>query len=211
MAGIYPTESAQSTASSAASRTTTNTNTNTNNRTNKTNELGKDDFLKLLITQLRYQDPMEPMEDKDFIAQMAQFTSLEQMKNLNTSMQMSQASGLIGKVVSWAQGGQLYYGMVNSVQIVNGEARLVLDENTTVGLSEVISVTEIPVDYTTGQMTQASTLIGKTVGWIDKDGKETYGVVNSVRLVDGVPKLVIGDSTIGLSEVTSVKDSSTGD
>ena len=211
MAGIYPTESAQSTASSAANRTTTNTNTNTNNRTNKTNELGKDDFLKLLITQLRYQDPMEPMEDKDFIAQMAQFTSLEQMKNLNTSMQMNQASGLIGKVVSWAQGGQLYYGMVNSVQIVNGEARLVLDENTTVGLSEVISVTEIPVDYTTGQMTQASTLIGKTVGWIDKDGKETSGMVNSVRLVDGVPKLVIGDSTIGLNQVTSVKDSSTGD
>lgn len=203
MAGIYTTNSTQSAASSG--------NDKTNNRTNKTNELGKDDFLKLLITQLRYQDPMEPMEDKDFIAQMAQFTSLEQMKNLNTSMQMSQASGLIGKVVSWAQGGQLYYGMVNSVQIVNGEARLVLDENTTVGLSEVISVTEIPVDYTTGQMTQASTLIGKTVGWIDKDGKETYGVVNSVRLVDGVPKLVIGDSTIGLSEVTSVKDSSTGD
>lgn len=203
MAGIYTTNSTQSAASSATDKT--------NNRTNKTNELGKDDFLKLLITQLRYQDPMEPMEDKDFIAQMAQFTSLEQMKNLNTSMQMSQASGLIGKVVSWAQGGQLYYGMVNSVQIVNGEARLVLDENTTVGLSEVISVTEIPVDYTTGQMTQASTLIGKTVGWIDKDGKETYGVVNSVRLVDGVPKLVIGDSTIGLHEVTSVKDGSTGD
>ncbi|MEL7632495.1 MULTISPECIES: flagellar hook assembly protein FlgD [Sporomusa] len=203
MAGIYATNSTQSAASSGA--------TNTNNRTNKTNELGKDDFLKLLITQLRYQDPMEPMEDKDFIAQMAQFTSLEQMKNLNTSMQMNQASGLIGKVVSWAQGGQLYYGMVHSVQIVNGEARLVLDENTTVGLSEVISVTEIPVDYTTGQMTQASTLIGKTVGWIDKDGKETFGVVDSVRLVDGVPKLVIGDSTIGLSEVTSVKDSSAGD
>ncbi|HML31494.1 flagellar hook assembly protein FlgD [Sporomusa sphaeroides] len=203
MAGIYTTNSTQSAASSTTDKT--------NNRTNKTNELGKDDFLKLLITQLRYQDPMEPMEDKDFIAQMAQFTSLEQMKNLNTSMQMSQASGLIGKVVSWAQGGQLYYGMVNSVQIVNGEARLVLDENTTVGLSEVISVTEIPVDYTTGQMTQASTLIGKTVGWIDKDGKETFGVVDSVRLVDGVPKLVIGDSTIGLSEVTSVKDSSTGD
>lgn len=208
MAGIYPTESAQNT---AANRTNPNTTAKTNNRTNKTNELGKDDFLKLLITQLRYQDPMEPMEDKDFIAQMAQFTSLEQMKNLNTSMQMNQASGLIGKVVSWAQGGQLYYGMVNSVQIVNGEARLVLDENTTVGLSEVISVTEIPVDYTTGQMTQASTLIGKTVGWIDKDGKETYGMVNSVRLVDGVPKLVIGDSTIGLNQVTSVKDSSTGD
>ena len=201
MANTYDVASAtQSAASSGAAKTST-----------KTNELGKDDFLKLLITQLRYQDPMEPMEDKDFIAQMAQFTSLEQMKNLNTTMQMSQASGLIGKVVSWMQGGQLTYGLVNSVQMVNGEAKLIIGDNTSVGLNQVTSVTEIPIDYTTGQMTQASTLIGKTVGWIAKDGKEVFGVVDSVRLVDGVPKLVIGDSSIGLHEVTSVKDGSTGD
>lgn len=49
--------------------------------------LGKDDFLKILMTQLQNQDPMNPMQDKDFIAQMATFSSLEQMTNMNKTME----------------------------------------------------------------------------------------------------------------------------
>ena len=49
-------------------------------------QLDKDDFLRLLTVQLRYQDPLNPMQDTDFIAQMAQFSSLEQLQNMNRSL-----------------------------------------------------------------------------------------------------------------------------
>jgi len=60
-------------------------------------ELGKEDFLNLLVTQLKHQDPLNPIEDKEFIAQMAQFSSLEQMFNLNSNISSMKAFNLIGK------------------------------------------------------------------------------------------------------------------
>lgn len=61
------------------------TSSQTTQNPNKT--LGKEEFLKLLITELRYQDPTKPMDDREFISQMAQFSALEQMQNLNTSFE----------------------------------------------------------------------------------------------------------------------------
>ena len=69
----------------------------------KGQQLGKNDFLKLLVTQLTHQDPTQPVKDQQFIAQMAQFSSLEQMQNMASSFNRladRQAHELIGRYVS---------------------------------------------------------------------------------------------------------------
>ncbi len=72
-------------------------------------ELGKEEFLKLLITQLSHQDPTQPLEDREFVAQMAQFSTLEQMTNMSGELSQllgllarSQAVSLLGKTVEIA-------------------------------------------------------------------------------------------------------------
>ena len=85
-------------------------------------DLGKDDFLKLLITQLSNQEPTSPMENTEFIAQMAQFSSLEQMTNMNqefakmnSMLVSSQAVGTIGKTVDITLGDTKTTGVVEAV------------------------------------------------------------------------------------------------
>jgi len=85
-------------------------------------ELDKDDFLQILVTQLRYQDPTKPMEDREFIAQMAQFSSLEQMTNmssqfteLSATLKGAQAMNLIGRDVEIINGDTFIQGSVEAV------------------------------------------------------------------------------------------------
>ena len=109
------------------------------------NELGKDDFLQLLVTQLQHQDPLAPMEDKDFIAQMAQFTSLEQMKNMNNAVQVTQATSYIGKQVTWADSqGTEQTGIVTAIRIVKSEPKVMIGAEA-IELKKIMSVTDAPV------------------------------------------------------------------
>jgi len=61
--------------------------------------LDKDAFLRLLVTQMQYQDPLEPTDNTEYISQLATFSSLEEMQNMSSSMDMQRASGLVGQYV----------------------------------------------------------------------------------------------------------------
>lgn len=78
--------------------------------TGEAKSLGKDDFLKILLTQLSNQDPLQPMQDTEFIAQMAQFTSLEQLMGISSQINLLQqsmgmSSNLIGREITWIEDG----------------------------------------------------------------------------------------------------------
>ena len=130
--------------------------------TNSNDYLGKDAFLKILMAQLQNQDPMNPMEDKDFIAQMAQFSSLEQMTNMVTSFekmansqaqsQMIAYSDFAGKTVKWdkfveSENGKhsetlTGKGVIEKVQFNNSSVEFVLNDGTVLkpeNISEVLS------------------------------------------------------------------------
>jgi flagellar basal-body rod modification protein FlgD len=109
------------------------------------NELGKDEFLKILIAQLTNQDPTDPMDDREFIAQMAQFSTLEQMTNMSSEMerlggilQSGQAVSLLGRVVDVAVGDSVVTGVVE--EITGGEYPQVLVNNVYYDYADVARV-----------------------------------------------------------------------
>ncbi|RMH60036.1 MAG: flagellar hook capping protein [Candidatus Hydrogenedentota bacterium] len=117
-----------------------------------TKSLGKDEFLKLLLTELRFQDALEPVKDKEFIAQMAQFSALEQTTNLAKSFaefaqesRSTKALAMLGqRVAATKESGELVEGVVNSVVFAKDdpEISLSLDDGriSVVKLSEISGV-----------------------------------------------------------------------
>lgn len=109
--------------------------TNSSKSTIGTDSLGKDAFLTLLTTQMKYQDPLNPSSDTEFIGQLAQFSALEEMQNLNNAMVNSSSYDLVGKNVIMAVGSSTgsetptyVAGYVQYVQMVDGKAHLGINE-----------------------------------------------------------------------------------
>jgi flagellar basal-body rod modification protein FlgD len=108
-------------------------------------QMGKDEFLKILITQLSHQDPTQPMEDKEFIGQMAQFSSLEQMTNMSEAvgkvaelLARSQALSILGSTVSLADGSENVSGIVE--EVTGGDFPQILVNGNYYDFSQVQSV-----------------------------------------------------------------------
>ncbi len=96
--------------------------------------LDKEAFLQLLVAQMKYQDPLEPTSNTEYISQLATFSSLEEMQNLRASMEASQAASLVGKTVivrvSSSTGESSYVtGYVDYVKTEGGRIYLSIDDN----------------------------------------------------------------------------------
>lgn len=152
--------------------------------------LGRDSFLQLLITQMRYQDPLEPASDTEYIAQLAQFNALEQMQNLNDKFdkmikwsQMTQASSLIGKQVDGIITEQKdanrdgkpdttnVTGVVKEVKYKEGEPYLVVGSSE-VKLADVTRIYEAPAKPAA---TAPASTVATTAGSQTASGQKTEG------------------------------------
>lgn len=175
--------------------------------------LGKDDFMKLLIAQLQNQDPTNPMKDTEFIAQMAQFSSLEQMMNMGKAfesfaqgqqqMQLIQYNSFVGKTVTWheitdkldSDGKPIINqgtGKITTVKFIDGSVKFVLEDGkelTPGNVSEVKSG-----GSSSNSLVEASLLIGKNITYMHED-TETTGTVQSVSNKSGKIEYVLTDGT----------------
>ena len=118
---------------------------------NKKNDaLGKDAFLQLLVTQMKYQDPLDPQDNSQYLSQLAQFSALEQMTNvakglsdvqkvvdnINSSVLIGQLSGMIGQKLTK----QSFEGKIIGVSITDGEPSVIADVN---GKTHQVKISEL--------------------------------------------------------------------
>lgn len=101
---------------------------------NQKNGLDKNAFLQLLVTQMQYQDPLEPASNTEYMSQLAQFTSLEEMENLNKAYTRSDAQSLVGSYViiktQDSSGDDKYVsGLVDYVTMINNKPYFSINDN----------------------------------------------------------------------------------
>ncbi len=182
-----------------------------------TNEMGKDQFLQMLVTQMKSQDPMSPMQDNQFMAQMTQFSMLEQMQNMSLSFSQAHTSTLIGK------------GIYATVEIPDNAGNVVVREiagivdsaGTDKGKPYVmVSGQKIPIERVTqvydsailtgdpSQILGGAAVIGKYVTaeipLADGTKQPVSGIIESFYMKDGMVTFKLGDKEFMLTQITSM-------
>ena len=160
-------------------------------KTNDNSSLGKDAFLQILITQLQNQDPTSPMDDREFIAQMAQFSSLEQMQNMTKAMenllisqeetQLMSYTNFIGKEVKWHELTEELdennmpitnegTGIITELKFSMGEPIFILADGKEISPGNISSILASGTSQETNPIVAASQLIGKSVKYTSANG-----------------------------------------
>ena len=176
------------------------------------NTLDKDAFLKILVTQLRYQNPLEPTTDNEFIGQMAQFSSLEQAQNSNKAIRINSANNLVNKLVKANYRAEdstetkEVIGLVEKVMVKDNEIYLTLNVLGTaydVKFDDVREVTELENSveqiYLMNQnvrITTAFSLIGKNIKGTYEEVEKVNGVERTKTVdIEGIVEKVRRDGT----------------
>ena len=120
-----------------------------------------DTFLKLLVAQMQYQDPMEPQTNTEFVSELAQMTSMQQMKDMGGSLNTSKALGYVGKAIyaeildSKTGITMTYAGIAEGVVMKNGEAYLALGKYA-INVDDIIAIAEDTSDNTSTTTTDTT-------------------------------------------------------
>ena len=180
-------------------------------RNTGTKSLDQDDFLKILVAQMANQDPLEPTGNAEFLAQMAQFTMLEQLKEMCLSFSTSQAYSMVGKYVYVQDGNDLIFGKVDGV-VREGKANYLLIGGNTYDASQVVGVMDgdMVEGGLNGDILESASLIGRTItaSVPGEDGTTTTvtGVVTSIMVQNGTIYAVVGDQNIPVSLITTISN-----
>jgi len=187
--------------------------------------LGKDDFLSLLVAQMQYQDPLQPTSDTEFVAQLAQFNSLEQMNTLNNTMAVFQSYSLTGKYVYGQKNlgngtKEEVAGFVKAVINDKGEAWALVGD-VYIKCSEITEVYDGATATGENPLLSNISLIGKYIegqievptGEVDENGKALFttepikGIVTRIAAdgKDGMTAYLEDGSKIPLANIVDVR------
>lgn len=177
-------------------------------------KLDMNDFFNLLTAQLTNQDMMNPVNDTEFIAQMAQFSALQGVQTIQEYQLSAYAASYAGKYVTIASQTELgkletVSGKVDAVNFYDGSPKVLVNGKT----YDLHTVMEVSDTATGSSLSEAAQYIGKTVTISYKDdfgaAKEFSGKVTGVTIKNNVPQVIIGDKEYPVSAVKSVNEQET--